>query len=167
MTQATLWATSDAVFSPCRTWRYTLTRTWDAALPVCNFLMLNPSTADETASDPTVTRCLGFARRWGYGTLIVTNIFAYRSTDPRGLLTTPDPVGPDNDAAIVDVAGRADRVIAAWGVHGALANRERAVLRLLKPVRWPLCLGRTKGGHPRHPLYVRADAVPVPLGRES
>jgi hypothetical protein len=108
-----------ATFDPTRTYRYQLTRTWDPDGPRVNFLMLNPSTADAFGLDPTVRRCVGFARRWGFGSLEVTNIFAFRATDPRVLVGQPEPVGAGNDQAILDAARKADRVVAAWGVRGS------------------------------------------------
>jgi hypothetical protein len=98
--------TSDATFSPCRKYRYTLTRTWVPDLPLINFVMLNPSTADEVVNDPTVERCERRARMWNCGGLIVTNIFAWRSTDPDELRRVADPVGPDKDDALVESAWR-------------------------------------------------------------
>ena len=90
------------VFNETRTHRYTLWRTWDSSLPYCQFIGLNPSTADETKDDPTVRRCIAFSKMWGYGALCMTNLFGFRSTDPAGLLTVEDPVG-DNDAHLVRV----------------------------------------------------------------
>ena len=150
---------SDAVFDPSGHYRYWLRRIWDSHRPVLNFIMLNPSTADETQDDPTVARCRRYAERWGFGTLIVTNIFAYRSTDPRGLMQVPDPIGSDNDQYLLQGAAQADRRIVAWGTHGQYHNREMSVLTLLTayPV---MALGITQGGSPRHPLYLRADAQP-------
>ena len=107
-----------AQFSPCRRWRYTLQRTWDANLPSINFLLLNPSTADENRNDPTVERCQRRAERMGYGALFVTNIFAWRSTDPVVLNQVPDPVGPDNDDAIMARASQCALVVCGWGNHG-------------------------------------------------
>lgn len=146
---------STAVFSPCRVYRYTLRRVWDEALPSVVFVGLNPSTADETLDDPTVRRCIGFARDWGFGTCVVTNIFAFRSTDPRGLLEIDDPVGPRNNHWIRRECAAAALVVAAWGVHGTLHERGAAVLRIMPPPHSPPhCLGMTKEGFPRHPLYL-------------
>lgn len=154
---------SNAIFSPCRTWRYVLVRRWGAG-QVCNFLCLNPSTADEANDDPTVRRCIGFARKWGFGGLVVTNIFALRSTDPQALLEVEDPVGPDNDEAIQKIATLAELVVCAWGVHGDLLERHRRVIEMLTASEVSLyCLGVTKDGFPRHPLYIRGDTRPVPL----
>jgi len=150
-----------ATFDPTRAYRYRLSRTWDPTGPVVTFVMLNPSTADAEVLDPTVRRCLGFARAWGFGSLEVVNLFAFRATDPRDLLRADAPVGPANDRAILGAVSAADRVVVAWGARGAHLGRAAAVAGLLHagPSR-PLGLGTTKGGQPRHPLYVRADTRP-------
>lgn len=123
--------------------------------------MLNPSTADEYVLDPTVRRCVYFAQRWGYESLIVGNLFALRSTDPAALYGHPDPVGPENDQYLEQMTREAVFVVAAWGVHGALCRRGGEVARRLATIRPLYCLGRTQDGHPRHPLYMRAETKPV------
>jgi hypothetical protein len=151
---------SGAMLSPCRTYRYTLDRTWDASLPVALFIMLNPSTADASEDDPTIRRCRSFATREGCGGLTVVNLFALRSTDPAALTSHPDPVGPDNDTRIALALDRQPAVvIAAWGSHPFARSRARQVAAPLARLR---CLGTTKGGDPRHPLYVRGDAPLIP-----
>lgn len=151
-----------ARFDRSRTYRYALTRQWDRALPRVCFVLLNPNTADASHDDPTIRRCIGFARRWGFGSLEVVNLFALRCRHPKDLTKASDPVGPRNGAAIARAVARAQRVVFGWGVHGELAGRGAAVARQLAASK-PLCLGRTQGGHPRHPLYVRADREPVPF----
>jgi len=139
-----------------------LTRTWDDSLPTVNFLMLNPSTADAFQLDPTNRRCVGFAQSWGYGAFVTTNIFAFRSTNPAGLRSAVDAVGPENDEALLTAAMSADLVIAAWGNHGELQGRGAEVRELLGDAGVQLHLLRhTKAGHPGHPLYVSADTVPT------
>lgn len=128
------------------------------------FIGLNPSTADEDTDDPTVRRCIRFARDWGYGSLAMTNMYAFRSTDPHGLLTATDPIGPENDRALLEIGDRAGIIIAAWGSWGTKIKPY-----VMRPVSvaatWAdkslHCLGTTKDGQPRHPLYVRADFQPV------
>jgi hypothetical protein len=148
-------APSVAVYSDCERYRYSLTRVWDAQGPRAMFVMLNPSTATEVQNDPTVERCERRARTLGFGAFRVTNIFAWRDTDPRAMRAAPDPVGPGNDDAILQGCEWAGRVIAGWGTHGAHLNRGSAVAALLRRTGTPLFhLGLTQGGHPRHPLYI-------------
>ncbi|MCW5853304.1 MAG: DUF1643 domain-containing protein [Anaerolineae bacterium] len=147
-----------AVFDATSQYRYHLWRAWDAGLPRVAFILLNPALADATADDPTLRRCLGFARAWGYGRLDVVNLFAYRTPSPAVLRRARDPVGPDNDATLVEVTRPADLVVVGWGNGGRWLGRDVAVRRLL--ARLPLtCLGLTKLGQPRHPLYVRSTSI--------
>lgn len=155
---------ASAVFSTDGTYRYLLTRTWGPQSPAI-WVMLNPSTADETVTDPTITRCVRFSRRWGCGGLVIVNLYGLRSTDPAALATHVDPVGPDNDQVIAAscVQPQPQMVIAAWGAAFRHVDRPREVLRILAETDAPVtCLGVTKDGHPRHPLYVRSDTTPVP-----
>ncbi|WP_084860899.1 DUF1643 domain-containing protein [Salibaculum halophilum] len=156
-------APSTAVYSDCERYRYALTRVWDPAGERALFVMLNPSTATEVQNDPTVERCERRARTLGFGGFRVTNIFAWRDTDPRKMRAAPDPVGPENDTAIRAGADWADRVICAWGSHGAHLARGAAVEALLRATGAPLeHLGLTKHGHPRHPLYIAYTRTPEP-----
>ena len=156
------WGRATARFSADRVFRYELTRTWDESLPSVNFLMLNPSTADAFQLDPTNRRCVGFAKAWGYGSIVTTNIFGFRSTDPTALRRTTDPVGTQNDAAILRASAQADLVIAAWGVHGEYLGRGAQVRSLIEKSGVSMHILRlTKAGHPGHPLYVSADTAPM------
>ncbi len=152
-----------ALYDRSRQFRYRLSRVWDPTAPRLCFVMLNPSTATASQLDPTVSRTVRWARSWGYGAVEVTNIFAFRSTDPGMLRTTDDPVGPLNDESIAAAARNAGLVVAAWGVHGQLLNRGSEVVALLSglAVR-PHVLGLTKAGHPRHPLYLPGGVRPCP-----
>ena len=157
--------TADAVFSECGTYRYWLARCW-ASKPGWRhvlWIMLNPSTATADEDDPTVRRCQTFARTWGYDGITVANLFALRSTDPKGLHTHPEPIGVDNDATI-ECAALADStglVVAAWGVHGVYRNRAWNVATMLRDAGVDLhCLGTTKDGAPKHPLYVAGNTTP-------
>jgi hypothetical protein len=152
---------SHAVYSDCECYRYALTRAWDDSAPRLAFVMLNPSKATERHNDPTVERCERRARALGFGAFRVTNIFAWRDTDPRALRRAADPVGPANDDSLLAAAAWADRIIAAWGTHGAHLGRGAQVADLLRQTGTPLLtLGLTKDGHPRHPLYVSYDQHP-------
>ena len=149
-----------AQFSPCRRWRYLLWRRWDTAKPVANFLMLNPSTADEFKLDPTCARARDYAERWGYGALIVTNVFGFRSTNPLLLKKEKDPVGPGNDAAIVRAAREAAIVVCAWGNHGGFIERSSRVRDLLKDQKL-FALRVNANGEPAHPLYLPGKLNPT------
>jgi hypothetical protein len=152
---------SSAVFSEDRRHRYWLIREIGPEPERrLTFIMLNPSTATETKNDPTVKRCINFATRWGYGTLVVVNIFAYRATKPAALRDVDDPVGPENNAAILKAVVGAERVICAWGAGGKMMDRSKEVRRMLQG-RELYVLGLTKEGYPRHPLYVAHDVEPV------
>lgn len=152
-----------AVFSECGRYRYRLTRDLDGALftttrtgiKTCCFVMLNPSTADADANDPTIRRCIGFAGRWGFHKLIVVNLFALRSTDPERLKCDHEPIGSQNDRAIIEAVDGSDRVICAWGNHGGYLDRDRRVLDLLAGRSRPKVLRLSKCGRfPAHPLYL-------------
>lgn len=156
-------AASTALYSPCQNYRYTLTRIWNPGGPKALFVMLNPSTATEVQNDPTVERCERRARALGFGAFRVCNIFAYRATDPKVMRAQAEPVGPGNDAAIAESALWADRVLCAWGTHGAHLERGAAVEALLRGTGQRLYhLGLSKAGHPKHPLYIGYDQQPVP-----
>ncbi|MBI1416966.1 MAG: DUF1643 domain-containing protein [Limimaricola sp.] len=153
--------TGAAVYSTCGRYRLSLTRDWGPGRAAV-FVMLNPSTASEATDDPTIARCTGFARALGAGGMEVVNLFAFRATHPRDLRRAEDPVGPDNDAAILSAAARAGWLICAWGIHGTLHGRGTEVAALLRAAgHRPQVLGLTKDGHPRHPLYLRRDVQPV------
>lgn len=155
-----------AVLSDDRVYRYLLIRQWDyfnKTRGLVAFVGLNPSTADETEDDPTVRRCIGYARDWGFGGLAMLNIFAFRATDPRIMEAHHQPVGPENDAWLErwTAGSAADLVVACWGTHGALHDRGLAVRSLLHDL--PLrVFGVTKDGHPKHPLYLRKTQELVP-----
>lgn len=154
-----------AIFSPCRRYRYMLTRQWDATLPYVCFIGLNPSTADENLDDPTIRRCIAFAKRWGYGGIIMINLFAYRATDPRDMKKQLYPHGSENNRWIKEAGKEANLMIACWGTHGVYRERGAQVKRMLQAyfgdmIR--LChLGLTKDGYPKHPLYLKGDLVPI------
>lgn len=151
-----------AAFSSCRNYRYLLRSDLYESLPRILWIMLNPSTADEFVDDPTVRRVWQWSSRWGYGTATICNLFAWRSTDPRGLYDSPDPVGPDNDEHISRAAESSHTIICAWGAHGSHMGRSAHVRELLSSRRLH-CLALTKSGEPGHPLYLRGDVVPAPL----
>ncbi len=154
-----------AVISECRLYRYRLDRVWDTGEAQVLFVMLNPSTADATVDDRTIGRCMEFARAWGYGGLVVGNLFAYRATDPQQLKNVDDPVGPENDHTLSLLRDSLNLTICAWGNRGSYLRRDDAVYALLTAGGSPPihCLGMTKGGHPKHPLYLLATTQPIAM----
>lgn len=154
-----------ALFSDCRAYRYTLSITWDETLPKCNFIGLNPSTADEYQDDPTIRRCKAFAKSFGAGGLIMTNLFAYRATIPKDMKRYARPIGEAGHyitACNVEFLNRNDfhlyvsylsclLRVAAWGNDGEFLQRSKAVCSFLTRLD---CLGQTKSGQPKHPLYL-------------
>jgi len=151
-----------AVFSDCDRYRYRLWRAWDEKRPTLAFCMLNPSTATEIKNDPTIERCMRRAISWGYGRLEIVNIFALRSTDPRALYATADPVGPGNTEALAQVANDCTMLICAWGKHGAhlrVGNTVKVWMQRAYPKKLRV-LGINNDGSPRHPLYIGYDVRP-------
>jgi len=148
-----------ATFSSCRKYRYSLFRIWDEDKSLVLFIGLNPSTADEKEDDPTIRRCINFAKQWDYGGLIMGNLFAYRATQPSDLKQAIEPIGKENDKIIVELSKRADITVVAWGNDGYLHNRDKEVLKLLTN---PMCLKINKSGQPAHPLYQPKNLVLSP-----
>lgn len=156
-----LFGSSSAIFSECRTYRYALWRWWDKEKRYLMVIGLNPSTADETKDDPTVRRCKQFASDWGFGGLCMMNLFAFRATKPAVMMAYASPVGDENDKFLVESGTYAGIILAAWGIHGAHMARDYAVRRLIEKRVQMRCLGTTKAGQPRHPLYIKATTKPV------
>lgn len=147
----------DAVISECGTFRYLLRRTWDAKQPRLLYVMLNPSTADAEIDDATIRSCIRLAKGLGYGSFEVVNLFAFRATDPENLAKATDPIGPNNDSSIERAVGRCDMVVCAWGAHPMAARRSADVRNTLRSFRPAVfCLGKTKAGAPKHPLYIKS-----------
>lgn len=154
-------APSTAVYSDCEKYRYSLTRVWDTSGRRVQFCMLNPSTATEIQNDPTVERCERRARALGFGAFRVTNIFAWRDTDPRNMRAAAAPIGPMNDKTLIDATAWADQTICAWGTHGEHRGRGAQVEAMLRATNTPLFhLGLSKAGHPKHPLYIAYTQQP-------
>lgn len=151
-----------AILSEDGIYRYTLLRRFLFGEGRCLFIMLNPSVADALNDDPTIRRCISFTKKWGYRELMVVNIFALRATYPADLRAHLTPIGPQNDDYILKAVEKADRVVAAWGVHGTYMERGTNVLKMLKG-KEVMCLGTTKDGQPRHPLMVAGKTNLIPL----
>ena len=148
---------TSAVLSPCRQYRYALWRKW-ADGPQVLFVMLNPSTADESVDDPTIRRCISFAKAWGFGSLSVGNLFALRTPNPGQLIEHSSPIGDENDQWLRKLQDSAALTVAAWGNSGRLNNRSASVAQILSK---PHTLGLTKIAEPRHPLYVHSATKPT------
>lgn len=150
---------STATFSPCRAYRYSLWRRWGTPEQgYAMFIGLNPSTADEVQDDPTIRRCIQFAKDWGYGGLVMANLFAFRATKPADMKAALDPVGPENDVYLQKLSADASVVVAAWGTDGTHLRRGEAVREMLPNL---YALGFTKVGQPRHPLYLSKKLTPI------
>ena len=149
-----------ANISKDKIYRYTLSRTWDSTKPTVLFIGLNPSIADENIDDPTITRCINFAKDWGYGTLLMANLFAFRSTYPKEIYLIDDPIGQDNDHYILECVKQSDLIIACWGNNGTYMDREKIIKELVPNL---YCLQKNKNGTPHHPLRLPRDINPIPF----
>lgn len=158
---------SGAILSDCGQYRYRLHRRVTASVRIALFIMLNPSTADHEQDDPTIRRCIGFTQSLGCGMLEVVNLFAFRTKSPAVLKEAREPIGPDNDRHIHEACLETQliggTIICAWGTHGAYRGRGDAVCRRLTSEGFDLhSLEETQGGHPKHPLYIKGTAKPLP-----
>ena len=151
---------TNAIFSECRKYRYALWRVWDDSKPCIMFIGLNPSTADETEDDPTIRRCINYAKDWGYGGLCMGNLFAFRATDPNEMMSSEEPVGSENDDWLVKLSKNAGTVIAVWGNSGSYLDRSKLVVDIVPNL---MCLKVNKTGEPAHPLYQPKSAKPVKM----
>jgi hypothetical protein len=168
-----LFSASSAILSDCGRYRYRLSREWGAG-PHALFIMLNPSTADACADDPTIRRCMGFARSWGCGGIEVVNLFAFRATIPEDMIAADDPVGPDNMSHVQKAVEQVTTgilsewlrgpVVCAWGAQGRHMGQDETVLGWIEAAGVvPMALKTTKNGSPSHPLYLPGTLVPAPL----
>ncbi len=154
----------NAVFDKNRIYRYMLSRQWGKSNDnFINFVLLNPSTADEKIDDPTIKACIKFAQNLKFGGLYVTNLFAYRTKSPKKLKESKNPIGEENNKYIKKYAHKSKSVVVAWGNHGNFLNRDREVLKILSEIKPPHCLEITKLGSPKHPLYIKRTAKPFPF----
>ena len=149
---------ASSVLSDCEKYRYSLTRVWDDNKPRVLFIMLNPSTADAEKDDPTIRRCMGFAKDWGYGGIYVVNLFALRATNPKDLLKAPFVVGVENEKWFRRMSALAHLVVCAWG-NGAIVDKlQKRLDHTWKPLSWvskPLhYIELSNDGTPKHPLYL-------------
>ena len=147
-----------AIFSPCNQYRYSLSRVWNLSQKPALIIGLNPSTADEKKDDPTIRRSMHYAYRWGFGGLIMVNLFAFKATLPSDLRKANHPIGEDNNKFIIEHQKESGIVLVAWGNDGALHNRDKEVLDLINN---PMCLKVNKTGQPAHPLYQKKGLSPI------
>lgn len=154
----------DAVISDCGRYRYLLRRVWNHKKLRALFIMLNPSTADAEIDDATIRSCTRLCKSWGHGSFEVVNLFGWRATDPTELLKAEDPVGPKNDLIAEAAINRTDISVCAWGAHKMAVSRAPRMQRLIQLHRpAAFCLGRTKSGAPKHPLYIKTGTQPEAL----
>jgi hypothetical protein len=146
-----------AIFSECRTYRYSLSRDWGSGQAV-TFIGLNPSTADETSDDATIRRCIGFAKDWGYTRMHMVNLFGFCAPHPKALLEAEDPVGAENDVFLFELAKQSSLIVAAWGVKGTYRSRHLEVRQMLPCLHY---LQLTRNGQPQHPLYLPRSLTPL------
>jgi len=149
-----------AIISKCEKYRYELRRIWQSKTGLVCWVMLNPSTADANVDDPTIRRCMGYASRWGYGGIIVVNLFALRATKPKELRESADPIGTGNSIYIKRASSEAQLTIAAWGIQGRYWGCDKIVMRMLTA---PHYLALTRNRSPCHPLYLRNELQPIPF----
>jgi hypothetical protein len=147
-----------ARFSSNKVYRYSLWRTWDSTRAMVMFVGLNPSAADEVCDDPTVAKCIKYARAWGYGGMYMTNLFAFRSTDNSAIRMAADPIGPENDRNLLDISRSAEVIVAAWGNEGSFLGRSNTVRSLFPCLHY---LNLNKSGEPSHPLYLASNLRPI------
>ncbi len=153
-----------AIFDPSGLYRYSLWRTWSPYHTRVAFILLNPSTADEHQNDPTIRRCISFARAWNFGAIEVVNLFAYRATDYRELFKANEPIGTENDRYLIQAVERCSTIVLGWGARGTFLTRDRQVMSSILDGRQDIySLGITKNGQPRHPLYINGNAPLVPI----
>lgn len=149
-----------AVISRCTLYRYELRRVWDSSKPAVLIIGLNPSRADAFEEDNTSRVCINYAKRWGYGSLLLGNLFAYRTPDRSVVRAIADPIGAENDRYLLRLQAEAALVVCAWTDDGAFRNRDQEVLSFLRN---PHCIAKLKSGRPGHPLYKRKVLCPIPL----
>jgi hypothetical protein len=152
----------NAVISDCGRYRYRLQRVWEPGRAFPLFVMLNPSTADAEVDDATIRSCVRLSKSWGYGGIEVVNLFAWRATDPADLMKAASPVGPLNDEYIRDALAYCDFALCAWGAHKLAVRRGQTVAGIVRDSKeFAHCLGTTKAGAPKHPLYIKTGTRPM------
>ena len=150
---------SSAEFSKCGKYRYRLIRCWDESLPQLLFIGLNPSKADASHNDPTIKRCIQFAKSWGFGGFTIINLYAYKATQPSKLFQAKRPIGPKNEQVITEEIYSGKKIVLIWGNHALKNNRDQEVLQFIEEA---FCLKINKSGSPAHPLYIKKSQTLIP-----
>lgn len=148
----------DAIVSDNQLYRYQLSRVWDSSLPMVMFICLNPSTADHNDDDPTILKCIKYAQDWGYGGLLMGNLFAYRATEPLDMKRADDPIGPLNNHHLKLMSQQVDKIVCGWGNHGVYLSRDEEVKSMFDNL---YALRINKTGSPAHPLYLKKSLIPI------
>jgi hypothetical protein len=148
----------NAILSSDRKYRYVLSRIWDDSKQAVMMVGLNPSTADENEDDPTVARCINFAKSWGYGGIYMLNLFAVRTPKPKKIYKADEPIGSENDKYLKEYSQKCDKIICAWGNDGSYKNRSNEIKSNFSHLYY---LKINKSGEPAHPLYLKSDLVPI------
>jgi len=155
---------SDAILSKDRKYRYVLSRIWDDSKDKIVFIGLNPSTADEKEDDPTIRKCISYAKKWGYGGLYMLNLFAYRATKPKEMKKANNPIGDENDKYLDEYVNKSDKVICAWGNNGSFQNRSYKILNKYNNLYY---LKLNKSKEPSHPLFLSRDLKPIKFDKKK
>ena len=148
----------DAIVSDNQLYRYQLSRVWNSSLPMVMFICLNPSTADHNDDDPTILKCIKYAQDWGYGGLLMGNLFAYRATEPLDMKRADDPIGPLNNHHLKLMSQQVDKIVCGWGNHGVYLDRDEKVKSMFDNL---YALKINKTGSPAHPLYLKKSLIPI------
>jgi len=149
---------TNAILSEDRKYRYVLSRIWNESKPIIMIIGLNPSTANETKNDPTVAKCINFAKSWDYGGVYMLNLFAFRATLPQDMFGEKEPIGNENDHYIDKYSKLSEKIVCAWGNHGSYKNRGKEILSKLDKLYY---LKLNKTGEPAHPLYLKRNLIPI------
>ena len=148
----------DAILSEDKKYRYVLSRIWDESKPKVMIIGLNPSTADAINDDPTITKCINFAKSWGYGGVYMLNLFAFRTSKPKVMFSADEPIGVENDKYLIDYSLKCDKVVCTWGNDGSYKNRNSEIKSILSNLHY---LALNKSGEPAHPLYLKSELIPI------
>jgi len=154
----------DAIISSDDKYRYVLSRIWDESKSKVMIIGLNPSTADASYDDPTIRKCIKYAKSWGYGGIYMLNLFAFRASKPKIMFSVDEPIGVENNQYLMDYSLKCDKVVCAWGSDGNYKNRSSEIKSKLSNLHY---LARNKSGEPSHPLYLKPELTPIRFNSEA